>query len=97
MIMIMKLKNGAELWLAGIPTERGCDRFPLAHLQVVCFPESPRFRGGVELYYGTRTCVWPMQTAVGRDGDWPEHFVPGSDSAAALYGGSPARGRHLGE
>ena len=47
--MIMKLKNGAELWLAGIPTEKGRDRFPLAHLQVVCFPESPTSRGGLEL------------------------------------------------
>ena len=67
--MIMKLKNGAELWLAGIPTERGRDRFPLAHLQVVCFPESPTSRGGIELY-GAQVRHLCVAHADRRNEDW---------------------------
>lgn len=71
--LILKLKNGGELWLSGIPTERGCDRFPLAPLQVVCFPESPVSRGGVELH-GAKLRHICVAHADRRDREWQRHW-----------------------
>ena len=61
-----------ELWLSGIPTEHGRDRFPLATLQAVCFPEPPLSRGGVEVHGAKlrHTCV---AHADRRDCEWQKH------------------------